>query len=93
MRDRRRFISFRCKIPINLRLSLISHDAGASVRELLNSLGAVTDTYAYDAFGNTVAQTGSTVNEFLYRGEQFDTGLGMYYLRARGIMCLERGDS
>jgi RHS repeat-associated protein len=53
------------------------------VRELLNSLGAVTDTYAYDAFGNTVAQTGSTVNEFLYRGEQFDTGLGMYYLRAR----------
>ena len=45
--------------------------------------GAVTDTYAYDAFGNTVAQTGTTFNQFLYRGEQFDSTLGIYYLRTR----------
>ena len=59
------------------------YDPGGSVRELLNSAGAVTDTYSYDAFGNTVAQTGSTTNEFLYRGEQWDSALQMYYLRAR----------
>ena len=59
------------------------YDAGGSVRELLSTAGMVTDTYSYDAFGNTVAQTGSTPNEFLYRGEQFDAALGIYYLRAR----------
>jgi len=29
------------------------------------------------------AASGSTPNEFVYRGEQFDTTFGMYYLRAR----------
>lgn len=43
----------------------------------------MTDTYDYDVFGNTVAQSGSTVNKFRCRGEQFDVGLAMYYLRAR----------
>src|SRR5581483_10878622 len=43
----------------------------------------VTDTYAYDAYGNSVAQAGSTQNEFQYRGEQHDLALQMYYLRAR----------
>ena len=60
-----------------------SYDAGNSVRQLFSDTGAITDTYDYDAFGNTVARTGSTVNEFLYRGEQFDSALGLYYLRAR----------
>ncbi len=64
-------------------LSYYGYDAGGTVREIVNGAGAVTDTYDYDAFGNTVAQTGSTVNEFLYRGEQFDAALGVYYLRAR----------
>ncbi len=64
-------------------VSYYGYDAGGSVRELLNATGAITDTYSYDAFGNTVAQTGSTVNQVLYRGEQFDAGLGIYYLRAR----------
>ena len=64
-------------------LSYYGYDGGGSVRELFSGTGAVTDTYDYDAFGNTVEQTGSTVSEFLYRGEQFDSGIGMYYLRAR----------
>ena len=64
-------------------LSYYGYDGGSSVRELFSNTGAVTDTYDYDAFGNTVAQSGSTVNEFLYRGEQFDSALGLYYLRAR----------
>jgi RHS repeat-associated protein len=64
-------------------VSYYGYDAGGSVRELVNSSGTVTDTYEYDAFGNTVSESGSTTNEFLYRGEQFDSSLQMYYLRAR----------
>ena len=59
------------------------YDPGINVRQLFDASGAVTDTYAYDAFGNTVTRTGATVNPFQYRGEEFDSALGMYYLRAR----------
>jgi RHS repeat-associated protein len=41
------------------------------------------DTYDYDAFGNKVNSTGTTPNNYLYRGEQYDPDLGLYYLRAR----------
>jgi RHS repeat-associated protein len=41
------------------------------------------DTYDYDAWGNIVSQTGSTPNVYLYRGEQYDPDLQLYYLRAR----------
>jgi uncharacterized protein RhaS with RHS repeats len=44
---------------------------------------AVTDTYDYDAFGNKINSTGTTPNNFLYRGEMYDSDLGLYYLRAR----------
>jgi RHS repeat-associated protein len=40
-------------------------------------------TYEYDAFGNALVTTGSTPNEMLYRGEQYDSDLSLYYLRAR----------
>jgi len=50
---------------------------------LTNSSGAITDTYEYDAFGNKVNPTGTTPNNYLYRGEQWDPDLGLYYLRAR----------
>ena len=43
----------------------------------------MTDTYEYDAFGNSVNKTGATPNNYLYRGEQYDPDLGLYYLRAR----------
>jgi RHS repeat-associated protein len=43
----------------------------------------VTDTYEYDAYGNALVTTGSTPNVYLYRGEQYDPDLGLYYLRAR----------
>jgi len=38
---------------------------------------------AYDAFGNLIHSTGTTPNEFLFDGEQFDSDLGYYYSRAR----------
>jgi RHS repeat-associated protein len=44
---------------------------------------AVTDTYNYDSFGNQLNSTGTTPNNYLYRGEQYDPDLGLYYLRAR----------
>ena len=36
----------------------------------------VTDSYEYDAFGNALVTTGSTPNNYLYRGEQYDSDLG-----------------
>ncbi len=59
------------------------YDGFDSVRMLVDEEGKVTDTYTYDAFGNLISSTGNTVNDFLYRGEQFDSFTGLYYLRAR----------
>jgi RHS repeat-associated protein len=63
--------------------SFYGYDGLGSVRTLTNSAGAVTDTYDYDAWGNAVIVTGSTPNVYLYRGEQYDRDLNLYYLRAR----------
>ncbi len=59
------------------------YDGFDSVRMLADEEGTVTDTYTYDAFGNLISSTGNTVNDFLYRGEQYDSFTGLYYLRAR----------
>ena len=59
------------------------YDGAGNVRQLINASGVVTDTYDYDAFGNVINKSGTTQNNYLYRGEQFDPDLGMYYLRAR----------
>jgi RHS repeat-associated protein len=59
------------------------YDGNHSTRFLTDAAGAVTDTYAYDAFGNLVAGSGSTVNYYLFSGQQYDPNLGFYYLRAR----------
>ena len=40
-------------------------------------------TYDYDAFGNLIHSTGSTPNNYLFAGEQFDPDLNLYYNRAR----------
>jgi len=63
--------------------SFYGYDGGGNVRNLTNSGGTITDTYEYDAFGNALVTTGSTPNVYLYRGEQYDSDLGLYYLRAR----------
>jgi RHS repeat-associated protein len=63
--------------------SFYGYDGAGTVRLLTDSTGTVTDTYDYDAWGNTVNTTGSTPNVYLYRGEQNDSDLGFYYLRAR----------
>ena len=37
----------------------------------------------YDAYGNLLKQTGTTENDYLYTGEQYNASTGLYYLRAR----------
>jgi len=58
-------------------------DGLGSTRGLTDSNGVVTDSYSYDAFGNLIASSGSTDNDYLFAGEQFDEGVGQYYLRER----------
>ena len=59
------------------------YDGHGSVRALADDSGNVTDKYVYDAFGNLISSVGSTKNDFLFCGEQFDPVTGLYYLRAR----------
>ena len=59
------------------------YDGHGSVRALADESGKVTDKYVYDAFGNLISSYGSTKNDFLFCGEQFDPVTGLYYLRAR----------
>jgi len=63
--------------------SFYVYDGAGSVRQLTNSAGVVTDEYEYDAYGNSFTKQGTTPNNYLYRGEQYDLDLGLYYLRAR----------
>ncbi len=64
-------------------LHYCGYDGHGSVRFLMGSDGTMQNTYTYDAFGILISQTGSTPNNYLYSGEQFDFDLGEYYLRAR----------
>ena len=52
--------------------SFYQHDGAGSVRLLSNAAGTVTDTYEYDAFGNQIYRSGTTANNYMYRGEQYD---------------------
>lgn len=76
-------INQRQPISGTLTTSYYGYDGHGSVRFLTSSTGAVTDTYDYDAFGNLISSTGSTPNNYLFAGEQFDPALGIYYNRAR----------
>jgi len=58
-------------------------DGLGSVRALSDSSGTPTDTYLYTTYGELEHHDGLTENNFLFTGEQFDPGLGFYYLRAR----------
>jgi RHS repeat-associated protein len=58
-------------------------DGHGDTRLLADEDGVITDTYDYDSFGNLTAKTGTTENDFLYTGEQYNENTGLYYLRAR----------
>jgi RHS repeat-associated protein len=59
------------------------YDGLGSSRALTDDAEVTTDTYTYDAFGSLIARNGSTPNDYLFAGEQFDPQLGAYYLRSR----------
>ncbi len=64
-------------------LSYYGYDGHGNVRFLMDTNGAVTDTYTYDAFGNLIGSSGTTPNSYLYCGQRWDADLGLYYNRAR----------
>jgi RHS repeat-associated protein len=64
-------------------LSYYQKDGLGSTRALTNAVGGVTDRYTYDAFGRMIQQSGSTVNSYLFAGQQRDAATGLDYLRAR----------
>jgi RHS repeat-associated protein len=76
-------VSQRQNIGGTWTTSYYGYDGFGSTRQLLDGAGVVTDTFAFDGFGNLVVRTGTTPNQYLYRGEALDAGTGMYYLRAR----------
>ncbi len=76
-------ISENQKISSTWTPSFYGYDGHGSVRFLTGSAGTTTDSYWYDAFGMPITTSGTTPNNYLYSGEQYDSALGMYYLRAR----------
>ena len=56
-------------------------DGLGSTRGLTNASGVVTDTYAYDAFGNLIASGGNIENDYLFAGEQFDEDLYQFTMK------------
>jgi RHS repeat-associated protein len=58
-------------------------DGELNVRQLSGATQTVTDQYTYDAFGRMLGQTGTTINNYLYGGQQLSPEVGFYYLRAR----------
>jgi RHS repeat-associated protein len=59
------------------------YDGLGSTRSLSDNTGTFTDEYDYEAFGELTGSSGTTDNDYLFAGEQFDGVLGDYYLRAR----------
>ncbi|MFA5424205.1 MAG: RHS repeat-associated core domain-containing protein [Phycisphaerae bacterium] len=61
------------------------HDRLGSVREMINDTGAVVLMYTYNPFGELIATetTEDTENGFMFTGQQFDSEINQYYLRAR----------
>ena len=55
------------------------------VVKLVTSSGSAVATYEYDAWGNTLSQSGSMAdkNPLRYRGYYYDTETGYYYLQSR----------
>ena len=61
------------------------YDGLGSTRQLLDANQAVTDTYQYEAFGNSMGSTGSTPNPYRYVGSlgYYQTGSSLMHLGAR----------
>ena len=65
------------------RVNYYGCDGHGSTRFLLSPTGTIGNTYTYDAYGSLIASNGTTSNNYLYCGQQYDPDLGLYYNRAR----------
>ena len=63
--------------------SFYEQDGLGSVASLSNGTGALSNTYAYDSFGNVTGLTATVTNPFRYTGREFDPETGIYEYRAR----------
>jgi RHS repeat-associated protein len=72
-------------------VSWLLYDGHGNTRQLSSTLGAVTSRYNFEAYGGRLDSSttesseiaNNSVTSLLYCGEQFDSTLGMYNLRAR----------
>ncbi|MFD1988813.1 RHS repeat domain-containing protein, partial [Paenibacillus nicotianae] len=53
------------------------------VVQMLDTSGAIVNSYGYDEWGNIVKQQETVSNTFKYAGEAYDSETGLYYLKAR----------
>ena len=71
----------------NVRATTYYHfDAVGSTKAATDSMEDVTDTWVYDAWGNTISRTGSTLIFLGYVGElgyYTDSETGLLYIRRR----------
>ena len=58
-------------------------DGLGSVTDLTDSTGVTAKSYAYDAYGTIVDQTGTVDQPYTFTGREFDAETGLYYYRAR----------
>lgn len=58
-------------------------DGLGSVTDLTDSAGATAKSYAYDAYGTIVDQTGTVEQPYTYTGREFDSESGLMFYRAR----------
>ncbi len=68
-------------------LEYLLYDGHGSTRQVIDNTGApvgIQDSYSYDAYGVAVGfDASSSAINLLYSGEQYDSHLSQYYLRAR----------
>ncbi|MBN2138452.1 MAG: RHS repeat-associated core domain-containing protein [Sedimentisphaerales bacterium] len=62
---------------------LYLHDRLGSVRQIIDSAGAVVKYYTCEPFGQTIESGGTFDNAFAFTGQYFDAQIGEYHLRAR----------
>ncbi|WP_162932627.1 RHS repeat domain-containing protein [Solimonas sp. K1W22B-7] len=67
------------------QISYFHADGLNGTRLLTGESGLVNDSYAFEAYGKLDTHNGDSKNDFLFAGEQYDSVLQMYYLRARWI--------
>lgn len=51
-------------------------NAADFTRQVTDTVGSITDSHAFAAFGELEGSSGFTLNDYLYTGEQFDQNLG-----------------